>query len=441
MKYFYFFVILFYLNGCSFDNKSGIWNSGQISNEKKQDVVFKDFKKITSSQEVFRETIKISPEFKFSIDRPIKNIAWKDSFYSKSNNLKNFKYNNTYESILKTKKLSKYDMNEYIVFEKDNLITSDQAGNVIIFSINENKINLKFNFYKKKYKKIKKFLNLIVDNNIIYITDNIGFIYALNYKDNKILWAKNHKVPFRSNLKMNSNKLFTSNQNNDFLIFDKFTGNLIKKIPSEETVINNAFINNISLSDNEIFFLNSYGSLYSINNENYKLNWFVNLNKSLDLSLSSLFNGSELVYYKDKIFLSTSENFYIIDSNNGAILSKKKFSSLIRPLVFNKYIFLISKNNYLISLDINGNIIYSYDLDNKLANFIKTKKKTLNIKNMMIVNNGIFIFLNNSYLIKLKIDGEIEEVIKLASNIGSHPIIINDKLLYLNKRNKLFVLN
>ena len=60
---------------------------------------------------------------------------------------------------------------------------------------------------------------------------------------------------------------------------------------------------------------------------------------------------------------------------------------------------------------------------------------------MMIVNNGIFIFLNNSYLIKLKIDGEIEEVIKLASNIGSHPIIINDKLLYLNKRNKLFVLN
>ena len=37
----------------------------------------------------------------------------------------------------------------------------------------------KFNFYKKKYKKIKKNLNLIVENNIIYVSDNLGFFMLL----------------------------------------------------------------------------------------------------------------------------------------------------------------------------------------------------------------------------------------------------------------------
>ena len=63
------------------------------------------------------------------------------------------------------------------------------------FFINENKIIIKFNFYKKKYKKIKKNLNLLVENNIIYVSDNIGYLYALIIK-NKILWAKNYKDTF-----------------------------------------------------------------------------------------------------------------------------------------------------------------------------------------------------------------------------------------------------
>ena len=72
----------------------------------------------------------------------------------------------------------------------------------------------KYNFYKKKYKKFKKNLNFIVNNNIIYIADNIGYLYAYNYKFNNVIWAKNYKIPFRSNLKILKGKLIASNQNN-----------------------------------------------------------------------------------------------------------------------------------------------------------------------------------------------------------------------------------
>ena len=44
MKLFYLLIVLFILNSCSFDDKSGIWqNENQVS--KKEDFVFKDFKK------------------------------------------------------------------------------------------------------------------------------------------------------------------------------------------------------------------------------------------------------------------------------------------------------------------------------------------------------------------------------------------------------------
>ena len=88
-----------------------------------------------------------------------------------------------------------------------------------------------------------------------------------------------------------------------------------------------------------------------------------------------------------------------------------------------------------------GKIIYSYDLNQKVANFIDTKKKNLQIKNLFLVNNKIFVFLKNSYIIKIRLDGEIDEIIKLPSKINSHPIFIDNYLMYLNKKNKLIVLN
>lgn len=442
MKFFYTLVILSFLNNCSFDSKSGIWkNENSISNNEDNNVL-KDFKKISSSREPYSENISIKPEFVFKLEKPKQNNSWSDFFYNKNNNFKNFKYTELNQVFLKTKKLSQYATNQYLLFENNNLILNDQKGNIIIFSINKNSIISKLNFYKKKYKKIKKKLNLIVDSGVIYVTDNIGYIYAYDYNNNEVLWAKNYKVPFRSNLKITSNKVVTSNQNNDLFILDKYNGNLIKQIPSEETIINNSFVNSIALSDDEIFFLNSYGSLYSIDINDFNLNWFMNLNQSLDLNLANLFLGSEIVYYNKKIFLSSNNNFYVIDSKNGSIINKKNFSSVLKPIVTNNYIFIITENNFLVSMNSQtGAIIYSYEISQKIAKFINSKKRSLGIKNLMLVNDTLFIFLNNSHIIKFNIRGEIDEIIKLPSYLSSQPIFIDNFLLYLNKKNKLLLIN
>ena len=61
-----------------------------------------------------------------------------------------------------------------------------------------------------------------------------------------------------NNLKILKGKLIASNQNKTLYFFDKTNGELLKKIPTEETIIKNHFINNLSSNgQNTIFFLNS----------------------------------------------------------------------------------------------------------------------------------------------------------------------------------------
>ena len=435
-------IIIFFFYSCSFDDKTGIWKNEKNLTEDKKDIIFKDFKKISSTNEIFDKTVALNPKFKFRLSEITNNESWSDIFYDGNNNSKNYQFKNTNQLNLKSKKLSKYSINKYLLFENKNVILSDSKGDIIIYPIEENSPIKKFNFYKKKYKKIDKLLNLTVENNTIFVTDNFGYIYAYDYLLDRIKWAKNYKIPFRSNIKIFNNKILAANQNNDFYVIEKNTGNLIKLIPSETTVINNSFINNISLGKNEIFFLNTYGSIYSIDINNFKLNWFINLNKTLDSSISNLFIGSEVVNFKNRIIVASNQNFYLINSTNGSIIQKTNFTVKSKPIINNDYIFLITKKNLLIAMSLqDGKIIYSYDLNDKVADFTDTKKKNLKIKNIMLVNNNLFVFLVNSYVVNLGVNGEINELIKLPSKINSYPIFVNSTLLFIDIKNRLFIVN
>ena len=375
MKFFFFLVLFTLFIGCSFDNKTGIWKNENSSIQSKNDQ-FKEFGEIILSEEDFNKTVELEKNFSFKIKKITENSEWLDVYYSKNNNLNNFKFNKKFDLIYKSKKISRHKISKNILFNKGSIITSDIKGNLIIFSLDKNQISTKFNFYKGKYKKIDKFLNLIIQNDTVYISDNIGFLYSYDLKENRILWAKKNKVPFRSNLKLFDNILIASNQNNELLFYNKSDGNLLKSFPTEETKVKNQFINNLAINGNKLFFINTFGSLYSVNIEDKNLNWFINLNQTNDVNPSNLFLGNEIIVENEKI-ISTSNKFtYIIDSITGSIIYKKKISSIIKPLVHNNFFLLINKNNFLIAIDsINGNILYSYDLDQKVSEYFKIKKK------------------------------------------------------------------
>ncbi len=429
-------ILLIFLQHCSFDDKTGIWKT-ENTIKNKDDIRFDGFEKLFDEEKTFN-IIKIPPNNLRIILEPAKsNNSWTQKNYNNSNNLKNFKYKNLNQLSYKSKNLSRYKNNNQLLFNNENAIISDDKGNIIVYSVLDEIIKFKFNFYKKKYKKIKKNLSLIIENNTIYVADNLGYIYALDYKNKKILWAKNYKIPFRSNIKIKNNLINVADINNNLYFINKFDGEKLKLIPTEDTILQNNYYNSIALNQNYTFFLNTYGSIYSFNNKG-QLIWFSNLNKSLDINPSNLFNSNPLVLYDDKIFISTDTYFYILNITNGSILNKIPITSLVKPIISGSNIFLITKKNYLVCLNYDtGKIIYSLDISSEIAQYLQTKPKPVQIKTLSIVNNDLYIFFKNSYVVKFRVTGKIKEIRKLPSQIKNFPIFINDSIVFLNKKNKL----
>ena len=178
MKIFYCILVILLLPNCSFDNKSGIWKNSS-EEIKKTNKNFKDFKKIVLENEnFFNEVIEMNKDFKFFLTPPSSSIQWNDFFYSSNNINDNFSYSDKNQIIFNSGKLSRNKLNNNILFSRDLLISSDSKGNIIVYSIKFKRILHKYNFYKKKIKNIEKKLNYILEDSLLYVSDNNGYLYA-----------------------------------------------------------------------------------------------------------------------------------------------------------------------------------------------------------------------------------------------------------------------
>ena len=103
---------------------------------------------------------------------------------------------------------------------------------------------------------------------------------------------------------------------------------------------------------------------------------------------------------------------------------------------------MITKDNLLVCINLNTKkIMYSIDVKREIANFLETKVKSINILALFLANDKLLIFLDNSRLITLSKNSKIEKIEKLQSKLGSQPIFIENSLLFLNKNNRLIILN
>ena len=103
---------------------------------------------------------------------------------------------------------------------------------------------------------------------------------------------------------------------------------------------------------------------------------------------------------------------------------------------------MITNQNYLITVQMStGKIIYSYEINQLISDFLKSKKKEISINSIRLINNQIFVFLDNSYVVKFYINGVLKDINKLPNKINSNPIFIDDSMIYLNNKNKISILN
>ena len=143
MKLFLSLISTLFLLSCSFDNKSGIWDSENNPRQNLKKETFADFKTLSSNNRSFDKTIPIKDGNIVKFSPQIKNNSWNDIFYDQSNNTSNFQYTNSNELIFKSKKLTRNITGNYLLLDNDNIILNTEKGDIIFYSLNENKMEIR----------------------------------------------------------------------------------------------------------------------------------------------------------------------------------------------------------------------------------------------------------------------------------------------------------
>tara|TARA_Y100000590_G_scaffold470287_1_gene663349 strand:- start:2338 stop:3690 length:1353 start_codon:yes stop_codon:yes gene_type:complete len=442
----FFFIIV---SACSFDKKTGIWDGAEILNEQlsKKEIKEKKFESVFNVDKSYQKVKQVDPKSLVKIKVPTKNNSWSQENFNNKNNISNIFFNNNQKLIFKSQRLSKSLDFKSIYYFKKNIVSHDHRGTIFVYSIQSKKKILEYNFYKKKFKKFKKKIYLIVKDDVIYAADNLGYIYSIDINNNKVIWAKNFGIPFRSNIKIVNDTLILANQDNVIFSIDKYTGEKKWEFSSSFTFLKTNFENSFLIDEknNLLFFLNTSGELYSINYLTRKINWVLNF-KNSSTSGSELFKGLPLVLEDNNLVVHTGNTIFNYDIFSGEKKWSKNIPINTKTVLSRTHVFLISKSNFLICLDlVSGKFIWSKNVDEQIKIFNKKKliSKIGSLKNLLIVDNKIFLFSEKGFLLIFNLkNGNIVDVYKISKKgILSKPIFADGFMFVLNKNNKLLKFN
>ena len=156
-----------------------------------------------------------------------------------------------------------------------------------------------------------------------------------------------------------------------------------------------------------------------------------------------MFYSNPIIINKNKIIVSSNPYLYILEKNSGLTKVKFLIDSIIKPISSGQKVFLVTKDQLLVCIDEDsGKVDFSIDINQETSNFLGTKnKKTLKAKMISIVNDELYLFLKNSYVIKVNMGGKIQQIDKLPAKLGTFPIFINNSIVYLNNKNRLIILD
>ena len=441
-----FFLVFILLANCSFDEKSGIWSGEKREKQRISELVEEQNKTtevidIFSSESIYDKELSLNKKIKIS--NPKKNLSWEMAGLNHQNFIGNIYLSGTENTFLKDKvgknKFKKSKIISSPLFIENNIIFSDNTGS--IYNINQSgQLIWKKNIYKKIYKKVYKNLVFSIYKNNIYIADNVGFIYAIDLRNGKLLWIKNHGIPIKSNIKIYKDKIFLINQDNRILCLSTKNGAKIWDVRSVPSFIKLQNFLSLAVSNQgDLVTINSSGDLLKINSNDGRVIWALNTLESTLAHATDFFKSSEIVIIGNNILFSSKSKFFSYDLDTGQLNWRQEVSSVGAPIIDGKNIFAVTENGYFVILDKdNGRLIFS----NNILKILKKKNRSTRIAGFIMGSGKIYSVTSNGFLITSSPTlGKTEYYKKIGDPVISAPIINNGKLYILTKNSKILGFN
>ena len=405
-----FFLVYILLVNCSFDTKTGIWTGDQVVKKKAAE---KEKEKIRKQNRKKIYSVDYSYSFektlvkKINLSKPIKNLDWKMPGLNEQNFLGNIYLSGINNKFLK-KKIVK---NRFFSLSK-------KKSSPLIYK------NLTFSIYK----------------NNIYVADNVGFIYAIGLDSGKLLWIKNHGVPFKSKIKVFDDKIFLMNQDNKIISFDVKDGSVIWNIPSVSSFIKSQNFLSLAVSKKgDIVAITTLGDLLKINSKNGKIEWSLNTLGSVLTDVTDFFKSSDIVIIDDSIFFSVQSSFFSCDLNSGYVRWRLNVSSVSAPIINDGNIFVVTENGYFVIINKDSAEIIS---STNILKILKKKKQLTKVTGFIMGSGKIYSVTSNGYLITSSaVSGKVVNFKKIGDPITSSPVINDGKLFVYTENSRILGFN
>ena len=412
-------IALVFLNNCSFNENSRIWNNKENNSDTDKNI-----------KKIFAVKKNVISELNKNLKLELSNVKSNNKITDNQNNLGSQNYKGKLNKIANFK-FSKIDeinqLNFKPIFLKDGIIFFNKKGSIIRYQ-NNKKVLWKKNHYSKSERKLKPKLNFLLDNQNLIVTDSIAKYYSVNLSSGELNWVKNNTYPFNSDIKKYKDKIFVVDYKNTLRCFKISDGSECWNLQTEDSfTISNIKYSLVLLNENVIF-TNSIGDITAVDIKTGLIAWQLPTQSSNIMNETYNFKISKLVSDGNSIFFSNNKNeFYSVDVKTGTTNWINEINSNITPILIGNLIFTISNEGYLYVVDKNkGNIIRITDL---FINYKDKKRKNVFPIGFVIGKKNLYLTNSDGKMIVAGIDlGNILKVEKVSGDLVSEPFIFNNNL-------------
>ena len=310
---------------------------------------------------------------------------------------------------------------------EDGLIFFDKKGNILRFNDNQ-KIIWKKNYYSKTEKKLNPKLSFSIKDKNLIVADNIAKIFLINSISGDLIWSKKSDYPFNSQIKIYKDRFFVIDYKNILRCFYLKDGSECWNVQTEDsfTISNSKY--SLIIANNLVIFNNSIGDITAVDLLSGMIKWQLPTQKSIIINETYNFNYSRLVSDGSSIYFSNNKNrFFSIDLSTGTTNWTNEVNSILTPAIISDYIFTVSKDGYLFTIQKKqGNIIRINDLYKNYDLKIRKKLKPIGFS---IGQNNLYLSNSDGNLIVVELtSGNILKIEKVSRGLISKPYIYNGDL-------------
>jgi len=414
-------IAFLFLNQCSLDTKTGIWNKTQIKEEKKENL-----------EEIFKSAEILEKEFNPNLRIKINSSYTQKPFINNlSNNTGYINFESNFKEIskFKFKKIKNFEfINPDLLIGDDNSLTFfDEKGAILKFNQNS-KLIWKKNHYDKKEIKQKPSIYFATNNKILIAADSLANIYAMDFSNGNLIWKNLNTSSFNSEIKIFGNKIFLIDFDNVIRCISIQNGNELWRFGTDKSFIKSQRKLSLIIQNGLAVFIDTFGDINALDVNTGSLIWQSQTISEDIFESAFLIKSSRLVSDNETIFLSNNQNkFFAIDARNGMIKWEQTINSYLEPTIIENLILTVSKEGYFFIIDkINGNILRSTSILDTIKN------KNIRPTGFIAAKNFIYVSLNNGKLLKVSIeDGKTKDVIKIDRDKISRPYILKKQMYIL----------